>query len=176
MNPELVLVMPGTWLQVPLHDRRRVAELVSLVERHGHPGQADWLRRQLDGAAEHGGDQVFLRQEADRPAVVLVAWPPSDPVRSLDELTRLAGDGAVPLPHERGYPLLRRGHDGPGQTTTAAAAYWCAHPDSGRVLLLEVTAAVPDSDGDALAVYDLLASDLHWHEDPVDDPAEGAAT
>lgn len=132
MIPLLVLVLPGEWAQVPLSDEVRVAHLLD--------DRVD-LRESLRELAAAGGDQLYLEQGTDEPAIVITAWPFPDP-------SDLTGEE---LPHQSGYRVLR-------VTTPGRSSYSVVHPVSGRVLSLTVLATAVS------AVWDQLVCALTWEE------------
>lgn len=158
--PEVVFALPGEWVRAGLADEREVAELASLLD-----GSADDPVSWLASATALGGVLMMFRIRSEPSVALLIAWPPGeesgDP--SLAGLrSRLGVDGDV-IEHAGGYACVRaRSHVGPDDTDVLT--YGVVHPDSGRLLLVRVTAFDGPFDELDLEDYDLCVSHMWWEE------------
>lgn len=173
-RPAVELVLPGTWMKVPVGDRAREEALLDWMRDSGPDGasRAAQARAQLDQLAYNGGDLMMLRQ--DRSTLLVTAWPPLLPPpavftggeAALQSLRAEAGGTGVPVESEHGFHVIRVDDDA-GEAP--ASTYWIAHPRSGRILILFVTDY--DEGHASTWLYDAVAGAITWRDrDPLRDP------
>lgn len=164
--PGLTLVLPGSWVQVGVQRADRVEQLLALVEPAWGAARTAALRADLDALRSHGGDQMLLNRSETMPMSLVTAWPQARPVTESEALlAELEGQGELaPVVHDHGYPMVRVRRA--REDRLAAWGYWIAHPDSGRVLEIEVTAPAEVVTDEVLAAFDLVATAVRWQEDP----------
>lgn len=158
--PEVVFALPGEWVRSRLDDERHVAELENLLD-----GLTEDPTSWLASTTALGGVLMMFRIRSEPSVAILFAWPPDeahgDP--SLAGLRmRLGADGEV-IEHAAEYSCVRiRSHAGPG--AGEVLTYGVAHPESGRLLMVRVTAF--DGSFDELQVedYDFSVGQMWWEE------------
>lgn len=161
--PEVVFALPGEWVRVGLADEREVAELANLLD-----GVADDPVSWIASTTALGGVLMMFRIRSEPSVALLIAWPPGeesgDP--SLAGLrSRLGADGDV-LEHSADYACVCiRSRVGPDDAEVLT--YGVVHPESGRLLLVRVTAFGGPFDELDLDDYDLCVSHMWWEEQDV---------
>lgn len=167
--PRLGLVLPGRWAQVRCDDIVRVEALLQVVEQEARE-VADELRRRLSGLVVAGGDQIMW-QLGSSPAVGLITlWPHSAPVRSSDDLSHLLAPRLSPcevVEHDHGFAMVRTALPDAGDRSSAAA-YWLAHPGSGRLLCVEILWDGHSPGGPQIDEWDDVMRSARWDDDATD--------
>lgn len=157
-HPDVAFALPGEWVQVDLDDHRHVRELANLLEDL-EDDASSWLAR----ARALGGAVLMLRVRATLSVALLIAWPPDDQSGEAsmsghgDRLARAADA----VEHAVGYPCerVRSAADG-----TDVLTYTVVHPESGRMLLVRVTAFNGRFTDLDVEDYDFAVSRMWWDE------------
>lgn len=169
--PVVRLALPGEWLQVPVNDAARVERLIELLEQDDKcdPASVAAFASALRDLAAGGGDQIYFRQDATAPTLLVTAWPstadePSGASSSSEGLRTQLGhpDDATDLPRGDGYVAIRvplAKHRG-----AFGASYWIRHPASGRVLGLTVARFGIIAPPLEQLLYDVIARAVTWDE------------
>ncbi|KAA1378218.1 hypothetical protein [Aeromicrobium fastidiosum] len=159
-KPEVVFALPGEWVRVGLDDESQVAELTRLLDG-ATPDPTSWIA----STKALGGVLLMFRIRSEPSVGLLFAWPPGeetgDPSRAGVQ-SRLGAEGEL-IEHAAEYACVRT-RSGGGSAATDVLTYGVVHPESGRLLLVRVTAF--DGPFDELDVedYDLSVSRMSWEE------------
>lgn len=167
-SPRVSLMLPGAWVRVRLTDASHIHALAAAFRR-GDVADADGVvARIAGGMVPIGGESLWFRSD-DRPTVILMVWPPlEERPTTLEALLDLipAEQHPVAIEHQYGFAAART-TVGSRPDGSWGAAYWLAHPVTGRVLVLDVTVADEDAVADAADLYDAMMAGVSWPE--VDD-------
>lgn len=158
--PEVVFALPGEWVRAGLGDEREIAELAKALD-----GVADDPMSWIASTKALGGVLMMFRIRSEASAALLIAWPPGEETgdSSLAGLRgRLGADGEV-VEHAAEYACVRiRSRVSPDDSEVLT--YGVVHPESGRLLLVRVTAFGGTFDELDLDDYDLCVSHMWWEE------------
>ena len=161
-HPDVAFVLPGEWVQVDLSDERQVGAMTNLVDDDPGVGVAPWLAE----ARALGGVTLLFRIRSEPTVALLFAWPLGweGSAGSPEKLRNRMGAGAEILDHAAGYACVRSRSSGPG-SDGEVLTYGIVHPESGRTLLMRVTAFDGPFDDVDVDTYDMTASETWWEDE-----------
>jgi hypothetical protein len=181
------LILPGSWVSLPMDDADALKERVREVVRDRTPRDDRFatarrnLRDELLSSATNArvaGARLYalsmeLLPGLPFPASLIaydVDWPPSAPVVE-DPAVRLAAAfpefadvATAPVPTRRRSSVRTRTlgeGEGAAETTVLDLTYWFAGPGEGLVCVM---VSVPDCPGvePITELFDMIASSIHW--------------
>lgn len=167
-TPKISFAVPGDWFTVSLTDQDQLASFAKVVNKYG--GDGEQAVRELVRFRESGGFGAHFRVGV--PTALLFSWPEADEGTDYREMVSLHSlvpkkveDTVEVVTSRDGYPALRHAfhqadNDIPGAT------YWVTHPDSARLLRIDVLQFDTTDLAADLEIYDTLVYMLHWEDSP----------
>lgn len=177
------MIMPGTWVSIPMDDEKGLTERVRQIVKERVPRDDRFatarrnIREELLASATRArsaGASLYALSLELLPGLPFPAsliaydleWPPAAPVVD-DPAVRLAAAfpaaievPAAPVPAVR-RSTVRARSIGETETTTLDLTYWFAAPGEDLVCTM---VSVPDCPGvdPVTELFDMIASSIHW--------------
>lgn len=158
-DPKVTLMLPGEWISARPDDPGAVEKFQTLAA-----DQAPAIQSLFQQAAA-GAVLLMFRIRSSPPVLLTVIWPrgqgPGQP--TIDSTRQRLGIQGIEIEHTLGYPCIRR-RESSDQPFTDTLTYGLTHPDTGRLLVVQVVAFEESLSDLDVSDYDFTLGQLSWDE------------